>query len=203
MRIRSRRRGKYLPPQPVPWIEATEFGGTVYATWARGIDKDTLRYELRYGLVGGTWASATVLDVIDGLSAQINTIPAGTWALYVDDLDSVQNYSGAPATTTVTVTLDVNAYLAAEHSHSAPTVAGMSEYRLGPTDPHRYWLSEDARTRTSSCRACWMPTMRRTWRRITTGRLRLVGRGGGFRDLRVGRHLARHRGHHSPRRRGE
>lgn len=138
--------GKYLPPQPVPWITATEFGGTVYANWGRGVDKDTLRYELRYGPVGGDFDTATVLDLIDGLSAQIKTIPAGTWVLYVDDLDSVQNYSGTPATTAVTVTLDVNAYLAAEYSHSAPTVAGMTEYRLGPTDANRYWVTEDART---------------------------------------------------------
>lgn len=137
--------GKHLPPQPVQWITATEFGGTVYANWGRGVDKDTLRYELRYGPVGGTWVAATVLDLIDGLSAQIKTIPAGTWTLYVDDLDSVLNYSGTPATTAVTVTLDVNAYLAAEYSHSAPTVAGMTEYRLGPTDAHRYWVTEDAR----------------------------------------------------------
>lgn len=138
--------GKYLIPGNVPSISAFEVGGRVYLSWEPAVDIDIWRYRLKYGPVGGNYADAQLLNDIDGLRYQTGDIPAGTWTLYCKAVDSVRQESETAATITVTVTLDVNAYLVEAYDHTAPTVSGMSEYSLGPTDTHRYWVSDDGIT---------------------------------------------------------
>jgi hypothetical protein len=135
--------GKQLPPGNVPWISAFEAGGTVHISWGAAVDIDIWRYLLKYGPVGGTWATATVLNTVDGLAYLTGDIPAGTWKLYIVAVDSVRNQSPTPTTTTVTVTLDANAYLVNKLYHTNPSISGMASFTLAPTDSAIYYATED------------------------------------------------------------
>jgi hypothetical protein len=141
--------GKYLIPGDVPSITAFEVGGRVYLSWEPAVDVDIWRYRIKYGPVGGTYADAIHLNDIDGLRHQTGDIPEGTWTLYIVAVDSIRQESATPATTGVTVTLDLNAYLLDALDHSSPTTTGMSEYTIGPADTHRYWVMEDGETAAS------------------------------------------------------
>jgi hypothetical protein len=135
--------GKMLIPGDVASISGFEAGGTCYFAWPAAIDIDIWRYELKYGPVGGTYAAATLLDLVDGLRYQTDIIPPGTWTVYVKAVDSVRQRSINAATCSITVTLDTNAFLIATYDQTNPTVANMAEYRLAPTDPARYWITDD------------------------------------------------------------
>lgn len=138
--------GKYLLPGDVPWLAFFEVNGRSYLSWGQAADIDIWRYRLKYGPVGGDYASANDLDLIDGLRYQTGDIPAGTWVIYVKAVDSVRQESPNAATVTGTVTLDSNAYLVDTYDHTAPSVSGMAEYSLGPWDASRHWVTEDGRT---------------------------------------------------------
>lgn len=138
--------GKYLVPGDVPWIAFFEVSGRSYLSWGQAADIDIWRYRLKYGPVGGDYASAIELDLIDGLRYQTGDIPAGTWVIYCKAVDSVRQESPNAATITGTVTLDSNAYLVDSYDHTAPSVSGMAEYSLGPWDATRRWVTEDGRT---------------------------------------------------------
>lgn len=138
--------GKYLIPGDVPWIAFFEVNGRSYLSWGQAADIDIWRYRLKYGPVGGDYASAIELDLIDGLRYQTGDIPAGTWVIYCKAVDSVRQESPNAATVTGTVTLDSNAYLVDSYDHTAPSVSGMAEYSLGPWDATRRWVTEDGRT---------------------------------------------------------
>lgn len=135
--------GKYLIPGDVPSVQAFEVGGRVYLSWEPAADIDIWRYRIKYGPTGGSYATAIHLNDIDGLRYQTSDIPAGTWVIYCVAVDSVRQESATPATVTVTVTLDINAYLVDSYDHTAPTTSGMAEYSIGPFDSHRYWVTED------------------------------------------------------------
>lgn len=138
--------GKYLVPGDVPWIAFFEVNGRSYLSWGQAADIDIWRYRLKYGPVGGDYASAIELDLIDGLRYQTGDIPAGTWVIYCKAVDSVRQESPNAATITGTVTLDSNAYLVDSYDHTAPSVSGMAEYSLGAWDATRRWVTEDGRT---------------------------------------------------------
>lgn len=138
--------GKYLIPGDVPWITFFEANGRSYLSWGQAADIDIWRYRLKYGPVGGDYASAIELDLIDGLRYQTGDIPAGTWVIYCKAVDSVRQESPNAATVTGTVTLDSDAYLVDSHDHTSPSVSGMAEYSLGPWDATRRWVTEDGRT---------------------------------------------------------
>ena len=135
--------GKHLPPGNVPYISAFEVGGQTHLSWGAAIDIDIWRYKLAYGPVGGTYAAAKVITMVDGLSYTTGDIPAGNWIVYIVAIDSVRNESPTPASCPITVTLDNNAYLVDTYYHANPTLTGMAEYRLAPNDKTRYYVTED------------------------------------------------------------
>ncbi len=135
--------GKMLIPGDVASISGFEAGGTSYFAWPKAIDIDVWRYELKYGPVGGTYAAATLLDLVDGLRYQTEIIPPGTWTVHVKAVDSVRQLSTNAATCSITVTLDANSFLISIYDQTNPTVVNMAEYRLAPTDPSRYWVTDD------------------------------------------------------------
>ena len=133
--------GKFLIPSDVPSVSAFEAGGTVYVSWTPSVDIDIWKYEVRYGTAG--WDAATVVDRLEALRLTTVQIPVGTWTLYVKAIDSIQQYSTNPATCSVTVTSDTNAFLVDTKDQTAPTLTNMAEYSLARTDPNRYFVSED------------------------------------------------------------
>lgn len=104
--------GKTAVPDAPASLSGFEVGGQVRLSWPQSTDVDAERYELRYGAVGGDWDSATVLDIVDGLRLVTNEVPAGEWAFYVKTIDSIQQRSVGSASTTLTVTLDDDAFTA-------------------------------------------------------------------------------------------
>lgn len=135
--------GKQLLPGDVPSVSAFEAGGTVYGSIEPAVDIDIWRYEWKYGPVGGTYDAATLLDLVDGLRYQTAIIPPGTWTVHVKAVDSIRQRSAAAASCSVTVTLDANAFLISTYDQTNPTVANMAEYHLAPTNPARYWVTDD------------------------------------------------------------
>lgn len=135
--------GKYLLPGNVPSLTGYEVGGEVRLRWEPATDIDIWRYEIRWGAVGVAWDDAARLDRVDALSLVSRDVPAGTWNFLVCALDSVGQYSPAPARRTITVTLDNAAFLVDQHAFSTPSVTGMVEYNFGPTDTQRRWVTDD------------------------------------------------------------
>ena len=135
--------GKQLIPGNVPSVSAFEAGGRVYITWLPAIDIDIWRYEVRYGAVGGAWATATLIDRVDALRLQSDQVPTGVWTLYVKAIDSVQQYSAAAASVGVTVTSDANSFLVSTKFQSAPALTNMAAFWRGRTDPNTYFVTED------------------------------------------------------------
>lgn len=118
--------GKALPPGNVPAISrAFEIGGEVLLEWTPAVDIDVIRYEWRYGAVGGfAWDSAYLIDRIDGLRARFKGLPVGTWRFAVKAIDSVGNYSANATTVDVTITSDADAILQ-DREFSSPTLTNM------------------------------------------------------------------------------
>ena len=140
--------GKWLQPANIATISAYEVGGEVHVTVGASTDKDLKGLECRWVATGGTWAQGKFLDfkpAASGVGAVMTSklVPVGTWDILACGLDSVGQYSPVPARTPVTVTLDVAAFLVASYDHTAPTLTNMAEYRLGPDDPTRYFISSD------------------------------------------------------------
>lgn len=133
--------GKYLAPGNVPSVTGFEAGGKVFLYWAAATDLDITRYEIRYGLTSGSWASATVVDRVDALSYVANGIPAGDWRFYVAALDSVGQYSPTPTTKDLTVTLDAGAFLLDTHSFTSPTLTNLTAYTVRP-DTRTFYVSD-------------------------------------------------------------
>lgn len=85
--------GKFLPPSDIPSLSVTEVNRVLHLAWEPAIDIDIWRYEIRRGIVGGTWEAATFIDRVDGLRAQIGNPVVGAATYYVKAIDSVGNYS--------------------------------------------------------------------------------------------------------------
>lgn len=136
--------GKLLLPGNVPSVSAFEAGGRVYIAWLPAADIDVWRYEVRWGEVGGTWATSTLLDRVDALRLQVDQLPVGTWTLYVKCVDSVGGYSVTAASVNVVVSSDASAFLINTFLQTAPTLTGMAEYSLHPADDNRYFITEDS-----------------------------------------------------------
>lgn len=133
--------GKYLVPSNVASLQGFEAGGKVYLRWSASVDVDTLRYELRYGVTGGSWDTATVLDRVDALTYVAEGLAAGSWRFYVSALDSVGQYSASPATCDVTISLDADAFIAASHRFAAASLTNMTAWQRRP-DPLQYWSTD-------------------------------------------------------------
>jgi len=142
--------GKYLLPGNVPNVTGFEVGGEVRLSISAATDLDMVGYEIHYGPVGCSWALSSTVKFVDFVNAAsgvggycvFRDAPAGTWDFLVCARDSVGQYSPTPARVTLTVTLDVNAFLVGNHAFTNPTPTGLAEYSL-PGDPARYWVTED------------------------------------------------------------
>lgn len=141
--------GKGMRPTDVERAWGFEAGGEVRLQCTPAIDIDERRYEWRWGAVGCAWGEARIIDRVDGLRLNVNTIPEGTWDFLVKALDSVRTeaephgqYSLTAARCTIEVTRDAAAYLVDEHDFSAPTVvSGMRESRPRRSDTARRYVT--------------------------------------------------------------
>jgi hypothetical protein len=121
--------GKQLPPGDVPSFTAFESGGDVFMEWEEAIDIDIQGYEIRYRPIGsGSWKSGDVGIILIDATKYIDkgSIPAGDWTLMIKAIDSVGNESINPTEVDVTVTLDTNAFIAANQEFGAPTLTNVS-----------------------------------------------------------------------------
>lgn len=134
--------GKMLLPGNVPALSGFEVGGEVRLAWEPAVDIDIWRYEMRWGAVGVAWADAKILDRVDALRLVTKEIPPGTWDFLVAAIDSVQQYSPAPARKTITVTLDAAAFLVDKRDLTVPALTNVAEYRLHRTDAVRRFVTE-------------------------------------------------------------
>lgn len=136
--------GKNLPPGNVPaFTRAQEIGGTVYLGWPAAADIDIVRYPLKYGDPGAfNWDTATLIDVIDGLTAQVRGIAPGTWRFAIKARDSVTpvpNESPAYTYVDVAVTSDADAFLQ-DKKFTNPTLTAMVAF-MNEGDPNQKWIT--------------------------------------------------------------
>lgn len=139
--------GKNLAPGDVPaFTRAQEIGGTVYLAWAAAIDIDIVRYPLKYGDPGAfNWATATLIDVVDGLTAQVRGIAPGTWRFAVKARDSVTPVPNESANHTfvdLVVTSDADAFLQ-DRQFTNPTLTAMVAFK-NEGDPNQKWITNHA-----------------------------------------------------------
>ena len=118
--------GKTAIPDAPSSLNGFEAGGEVRLNWPASTDVDAERYEIRYGITGGSWATATQLDIVDGLRLVTKDVPEGTWRFYVRTIDSIEQLSNDQATLDLTVTLDNDAFTAASLSPLGGDVADMT-----------------------------------------------------------------------------
>lgn len=145
--------GKAIVPGNVLSVAAFEVGGRVFLSWTRADnptnpgtpDPDVWRYELRRGLTSGSWATATVIDRVDGLTFVDEGAAAGTWRYYIAAVDSVGQYSTTPYTKDVVVTLDSGAFLVDTYYSTVPTFpnGNVQSYTLWPSDGITYYITDD------------------------------------------------------------
>lgn len=142
--------GKYLVPGDVPSISGIELGGEVRLEWEEAVDLDIWRYELRYGSTGGSWATATFIDRVDGLRKVTKEVGTGTWRFYVKAIDSVGNESSNAAYVDIVVTLDPGVLSDQEIFDNPGTVTNMVSFTLGRLDTKTLRYATDAGTACSS-----------------------------------------------------
>lgn len=133
--------GKFLPPSDVPSLDGFEVGGEVRLRWQAAVDIDIWRYEIRYGLVGGTWANGVLIDRVDALTLVTTIVPEGEWDFMIKALDSVNNFSVNEARITISVTKDDASFLAGNYQYDTPSLTAMYEYSLGRLDTVRRFVS--------------------------------------------------------------
>lgn len=137
--------GKSLIPGDVPRVTVFEAGGRIYGQCEPAVDIDIWRYEWRYWpQTGGYgWDTSTLIDRVDALRIQSDTVPVGDWVIGVKALDSVGQYSADAATANVSVTSDASAFFVDSYDSDTPTLTNMASYTLAPTDPNVYYVTED------------------------------------------------------------
>lgn len=118
--------GKTAIPDAPARLNGFEAGGEVRLNWPASNDVDAERYEVRYGVTGGTWETATQLDIVDGLRLVTKDVPEGTWKFYVRTIDSIAQLSNDQATLTLDVTLDNDAFTAASRDPLGGDIADMT-----------------------------------------------------------------------------
>lgn len=145
--------GKLLPPGNVPFFTGYESGGEVRLNWVPAPDIDTTAHEIRYGLTGGSFATATLLDRVAMPAIRYSTrvVPPGTWRFYIVGLDSVRTATfpyGQPSVSPKTVDILVNTnpdlFLAGDYPFVTPTLTNMLAFadELGGTN----WISNNGST---------------------------------------------------------
>ncbi len=145
--------GKLAKPSDVPSISGFEVGGEVRLNWTPATDLDLTGHEIRYSTTGGSWATATLLDRIATPAVRYNTrvVPAGTWRFWIKGLDSVRTgtypygqESVNAAYVDIVVTVDSNAFVAADYSFTTPTLVNMSAHVDG--SGNTFWVTDMAET---------------------------------------------------------
>ena len=130
------------PPAPI-WIEAFEVGGEVRMSWpaasfgtgeggGSNVSEPFIKhYEIRYGdPVSFNWATATMLQRVDGLRHVTRELAAGTWRIAIKSVDTAGRYSTEFAHIDVEVTLDDQAFLASRADFTNPELTNMASFRL-------------------------------------------------------------------------
>ena len=96
--------GKFaIPSDPTGAIVIQTFADEVNLTWVAAVDIDIWRYEVRRGTTSDSWATATSLSFVDGLSYTDTNIPLGTYRYFIKAIDSVKQESTGAATVDVTL----------------------------------------------------------------------------------------------------
>jgi predicted phage tail protein len=67
--------GKTAIPDAPASLSGFEAGGEVRLNWPASTDIDAERYEVRYGDTAGSWETATVIDIVDGLRLVTKDVP--------------------------------------------------------------------------------------------------------------------------------
>jgi len=94
--------GKTNPPPDVSNLTSTVQDTNVLLSWGKVTVPDLWKYEIR---VGASWASGSVVDVVDGTTFTIDALTAGSYVYMIKAIDTSGNYS----TTEDTVTTTINA----------------------------------------------------------------------------------------------
>mgnify|MGYP005848463147 CR=1 FL=1 len=137
--------GKTAIPDAPATLNGFEAGGEVRLNWPASTDIDAERYEVRYGPTGGVWADATQLDIVDGLRLVTKDVPEGTWQFYVRTIDSIAQLSNDQATLTLTVTLDNDAFTAAQRDPLEGAFADMTnmhESKQSRLSPYKHYYAD-------------------------------------------------------------
>jgi hypothetical protein len=133
--------GKLARPSDVPFFEGFEVGGEVRLHWTPATDVDLTAHEIRYGAIGGTWDTATLINRIGIPAVRYETriVPAGLWRFWIKGLDSVRTNPAFPygqesvnaISVDIEVTSDENAFVATQYSFASPTLFNVSAQPAG------------------------------------------------------------------------
>jgi len=139
--------GKYAQPTGAGMVlSGLEVGGEVRLSWTPDTsDYDIQSYELRYGVTGGSWDTATFIDRIDAFNKVTKNIPPGTWRFYVKSYDSVGNYSSGYAYKDIVVTLNDQGMLIGSHTSIEGSYTNMFKTKIERDGPDVY-ISTSAQT---------------------------------------------------------
>lgn len=139
--------GKYAQPTGTGMVlSGLEVGGEVRLSWTPDTsDFDIQSYELRYGVTGGSWDTATFIDRIDAFGKVTKNIPPGTWRFYVKSYDSVGQYSTNSSYKDIVVTLDDNGMLVGSHTSTELSYTNMFKSKIERDGPDVY-VSTSAQT---------------------------------------------------------
>ena len=133
--------GADQPPADVTtWLTAVEAGGAVYFAWLPVATPGATRYRMKWGGVGGSYATATRLDDFDATSYVARGLPAGLHRFYLVALTRYGVESLVPLTRDINITLDPSLLITAR-TFTAPTLTAMSYTRANRTQPG-VWVTD-------------------------------------------------------------
>jgi hypothetical protein len=96
--------GKTAPPSNVAGLQVYQTREMVTLSWTKNPDLDLRGYELRFGPVGCTWVSASLItEVMLGTAFSTPLIPPGAWDFLVKAVDTSGNPSNLEARKSFTV----------------------------------------------------------------------------------------------------
>jgi len=131
--------GKLAVPGDVPTLDLTVVAvDQVDITWGEAIDIDIWRYDLRLGTPSDSFATATQIDLVDGLQYTKSNLAIGTHRFFIKARDSVGNESTNAIFTDITLSkptavLSVTGFeVASEVRLNWPAVTGgfVERYRI-------------------------------------------------------------------------
>ena len=145
--------GKSAKPSDVAILNVFPVGGSTQFQWSPATDLDLTGYELRYGAVGGSWSTATLIDrvAVPSLRYVTTSVLPGTWVFYIKALDSVRSIaypfgqeSVNAATSTITISNDPSVFVVNQYAFTSPSLSNLSTVTIPGADP--YYLSDYAQT---------------------------------------------------------